>query len=127
MALKSIFRSPGEGVFAGIGTAVAVYLVYQSALPPMADVRAGGANDGDIESARKSAAIKSSGLVGLVFLITRDLNTFIVGGASVAGIDYMYKHHNSINPLSGKMETGGPDSAMASVHSLPNYSDSEAM
>jgi hypothetical protein len=127
MPLKSVFKSPGEGVIAGLAEAIAVYLIYQSALPPMADVRAGAQpNDTDIEAARKSAAVKSSGIVGLVFLLTRDLNAFIVGGASVAGIDYMYKHHNAINPIGGHLDVSGPGN-VSSIHSLPDYSSSEAM
>jgi len=127
--LKSILPSPASGVAVGLGTGVAVYLVYNSALPPHADIRAGNPNNTDIESARKGAAMKSAGLIGLIFLVTRDLHAFIVSGAMLTGIDYMAKHHNAINPIDGTLDTGGaqtvaPDQA-SNVYAMPDYSQAE--
>lgn len=121
--LKSVFTSPEGGVMGGLATALAVLFIYNNALPSHADIRSGDPNNVDIESARKGAAIKSTALVGLVFLITRDLNTFILGGATVAGADYLTKHHNAINPQTGTLDTqNGVDSTMPSnVFSLPSY------
>lgn len=127
MNLKSIFRSPEGGVMAGLATAAAVYAIYGAALPPQADLRAGPPNDNDIESVRKGAAYKSAAVIGVVFLITRDLNTFILSGTSLVGIDYLSKHHNAYNSSTGKLE-GNDNSASvmqsASVYSLPDYSES---
>lgn len=127
--LKSLLPSPGAGAALGLGEAIAVYLIYQSSLPPAVDVRMGAPNDGNIESARKTAAVKSAGLLGIVFLLTRDLNSFIVGGLALGGIDYLYKHHNSINPVTGKYEqqSGGEMVAPSNVYNMPNYGESEAM
>lgn len=129
MPLKSILRSPSEGVMVGIGEAVAVYLIYNSALPSHADIRSAPSNNTDIESARKGAAMKAAGLIGLVFLLTRDVNAFIVSGAALTGVDYMAKHHNAINPGSGKLDTGGADTVAptaSNVYSLPEYGTSES-
>jgi hypothetical protein len=127
-SLKSILPNPASGVGVGLGTGIAVYLIYNSALPPHADIRAADANNTDIEAARHGAAAKSAGLIGLIFLVTRDVHAFIVSGAMLTGIDYMAKHHNAINPASGKLDTGGSDSVapMASVHSLPDYGEAES-
>jgi hypothetical protein len=121
--LKSVFSSPEGGVVGGLATAIAVLFIYNSALPSHADIRTGDANNTDIESARKGAAIKATALVGLVFLLTRDLNTFILGGGTVAGIDYLAKHHNAINPTTGTFDTSaGVDNAMPNnVFSMPDY------
>lgn len=123
--LKSVFTSPEGGIVGGLATGIAVLLIYQNALPSHADMRVGSANDNDIESARRGAAIKASALVGIVFLLTRDINTFILSGSTVVGIDYLAKHHNAINPGTGKFDTmGGDQSVMAgpsNVYSLPSY------
>lgn len=121
--LKSIFSSPEGGIAGGLATGIAVLFIYNSALPSHADIRTGEPNNTDIEAARKGAAIKSTALVGLVFLLTRDLNTFILSGATVAGIDYLAKHHNAINPQTGSLDTtSGVDNTMPSnVYSLPSY------
>jgi hypothetical protein len=125
--LKSVLPSPASGVGLGLATGIAVYLVYNSALPSHADVRAGSPNNDDIESSRKGAAIKSAGLIGLIFLVTRDVNAFIVSGAMLTGIDYLTKHHNAINPASGKLQTDSTSAAPSNVFSLPDYNTSEAM
>ena len=126
--MKSILRSPSEGVMVGLATSLAVYLIYNSQLPSGADIRAGNPNNDDIESSRKSAAYKSAGLIGLVFLVTRDLNAFIISGASLTGIDYVTKHHNAINPGSGKLQTDTGTAAPSNVFSMPEYGNSsEAM
>lgn len=127
MALKSILGSPSEGVMVGLGTAISVYLIYNSQLPSGADIRAGNPNNDDIESARKAAAYKSAGLIGLVFLVTRDLNAFIVSGAALTGVDYTAKHHNAINPTSGKLQTDNGSAAPSNVYSMPDYGNTEAM
>lgn len=121
--LKSVFTSPEGGVMGGLATALAVLFIYNNALPSHADIRTGDANNQDIESARKGAAVKSTALVGLVFLITRDLNTFILSGATVVGIDYLAKHHNAINPQTGTLDTqsGVDNMAPSNVFSLPGY------
>jgi hypothetical protein len=128
---KSLLPNPGSGVALGLGEAIAVYLIYGSALPSHADIRGvGEPNDSNIEASRHAAAVKSAGLIGLVFLLTRDLHAFIVSGAALTGIDYMAKHSNAINPANGKLSTaadGAADSvAPSNVFSMPDYGTSES-
>lgn len=99
---------PDSATSVGILTAVGVYLIYSNALPSMTDVRVAPANNDDVESARKGAAWKAAGLITLVFLVARDLNSYIISGAALVGIDYMYKHHNAIEPSTGKLDAGTP-------------------
>jgi hypothetical protein len=126
MALKSILK-PDSSVMAGLAEAAAVYVIYQSALPNHADIRSAPANDATIESARKGAAWKAAGLLGFVFLITQDLNSFLIGGLALGGIDYMTKHANGVNPSTGKL-TGTPPAGTAAGNEtafpLPDYTDS---
>src|SRR6266568_4500768 len=102
MALRSVLKPDGS-VMAGLAEAAAVYVVYQSALPNHADIRSAPAHNTDIESARKAAAWKSAAVLGFVFLITRDLNSFLIGGLALGGIDYMTKHANGVNPGTGRL------------------------
>jgi len=126
--MKSLLPNPGSGVAIGLGEAIAIYLVYQNALPSHADMRMGAPNDDNLEAARKAAALKSAGLLGVIFLLTHDVNSFIVGGLALGGIDYMAKHHNAINPATQKLDSGTTGQSVSNnVYSLPDYGNSEAM
>jgi hypothetical protein len=99
---------PDSATMVGLLTAAGVYLIYNNSLPTMADIRLGPPNDNDVEAARRGAAVKSAVLIGLVFLVARDLNSYIISGGALVGIDYMYKHHNAIEPSTGKLDVGTP-------------------
>lgn len=103
---------PDSATSVGILTAVGVYLIYMNSLPNMADIRLAPPNNEDIDSARKGAAWKSAALITLVFLVARDLNSYIISGAALVGIDYMVKHHNAIEPATGKLDVGGNSTLM---------------
>jgi hypothetical protein len=109
MAIKMLSRlQPDSATMVGLLTAAGVYLIYSNSLPTMADIRLGPPNDNDVEATRKSAAWKSAVLIGLVFLVARDLNSYIISGGALVGIDYMYKHHNAIEPSTGRLDGGTP-------------------
>ena len=99
---------PDSATMVGLLTAIGVYLIYTNSLPSMTDVRMAGPNDENVEKARKGAAWKSAALLGLVFLVARDLNSYIISGGALVGIDYMYKHHNAIEPTTGRLDGGTP-------------------
>lgn len=113
---------PDSATMVGVLTAGGVYLIYNNSLPSAADIRTTPANNPDVESARKAAAWKSAALITVVFLVARDLNSYIISGMALVGIDYVYKHSNAIMPGTGKLE--GSD-AGAAVYPMPEY-DSEA-
>lgn len=130
MALRSIFSKPEGGIYAGLAQGIAIYLIYQAALPSHADIRSAPPDNPDIEGARRGAAYKSAALLGVVFLLSRDLNAFIIGGTELFGIDYLAKHHNMINPNDQKFASvtgGGQNVAPSNVYNMPDYSQSEAM
>jgi hypothetical protein len=103
---------PDSATSVGILTAIGVYLIYSNSLPNMADIRLAPPNNDDVERARKGAAWKSAGLITLVFLVARDLNSYIISGAALVGVDYMYKHHNAIQPATGTLEAGSSPTLM---------------
>jgi hypothetical protein len=91
---------PGESVEVGLATAAVIGLVYQSHIPLVASIRGNGVpNDGNIEAARKAAAWESAGVLGLIYLMTRDWNVVLIGGATMAGIDVVAKHNNGSPPV----------------------------
>jgi hypothetical protein len=106
MPLKSVLK-PDSSVMTGLAEAAAVYVIYQAALPNHADIRSAPPHNNDVESARKGAAWKSAAVLGFVFLLTQDLNSFLIGGLALGGIDYMTKHANGINPSTGKLAAPG--------------------
>lgn len=128
MPFKSLLKSPSEGVAIGLGEAISIYFIYNSQLPSGADIRMGPPNEQNIESARKSAAWKSAALLGVVFLLTHDLHSFIIGGVALGGIDYLAKHNNAVNQ-GGKwtQQNGGQNIAPSNVYNLPDYTASESV
>jgi hypothetical protein len=128
MALKTIFKAPEGSITVGLAEAAAVYVIYQSALPNHSDIRSADPHNTDVEASRKRAAWKAASILGLVFLITQDLNSFLIGGAALAGIDLMVKHANAVHPATGK--TAGPAAASGAVEldtatPLPDYADAQ--
>lgn len=125
---------PPESITVGLAEAAAIYVIYQSALPNHADIRSAPAHNTDIEAARKKAAWTSAAVLGFVYLISRDLNSFLLGGLALAGIDYLTKHANGTNPQTGKLATAPgssvqqpPDAAVAGDNStaypMADYTD----
>ncbi|MCW2899983.1 MAG: hypothetical protein JWO67_2248 [Streptosporangiaceae bacterium] len=130
MALKSVLK-PDSAVMVGLAEAAAVYVIYNSALPSHADIRSAPPHDQTIESSRKAAAYKSAAVLGFIFLLTRDLNSFLIGGLALGGIDYMAKHSNGVNPATGKLaDAAGSSITGVAVESndtafpMSDYSDS---
>jgi hypothetical protein len=134
MGLKSVLKPP-EAVSIGLAEAAAVYVIYNSLLPNHADIAAAPAHDATIETARKKAAWTSAALLGFVFLITQDLNSFWIGGLALTGIDFVSKHANGTNPQTGKLQAapgsavtsgaaGGAAPDNAEAFPMPDYADS---
>lgn len=122
---------PDSAVVTGLLTAAGVYLIYNNALPTATDIRAAMPNNNDVVGARKMAAWKSAALIGVVFLVARDMNSYVISGGALIGIDYMYKHANGVHPMTGKLDTsGGGESiapGLATAMPMPDYSSDGAM
>lgn len=132
MSLKSVLK-PDASVLVGLANAAIVVAIYQGSLPPNADIRVGTKpHDQNIDSSRKAAAWKAAAVLGLVFLMTRDVNSALIGGAVLAAEDYHVKHSNGIDPKSGKLTAAPGGSIMtggsagmgnADAFPLPDYGD----
>jgi len=120
---------PDSATTVGVITAAGVFLIYQNALPAATDVRSAMPHNEDVEAARKHAAWMSVALIGVVFLVARDLNSYIISGAALVGIDLMHKHANAVHPNTGKLDTGNSGLSIApgleNAYPMPEYADSE--
>lgn len=120
-----------SGTVVGLLTAAGVYLIYNNSLPSLTDIRVSGPHDSDVESQRKAATWKATALVALVFLISRDINSYIISGGALVGMDLLYKHSNAVNPATGKMDTTSNtgDSiapGLATAYPMPDYATDAA-
>lgn len=122
--------NPDSATMVGLLTAAGVYLIYNNSLPNIADIRTAEPHNMDLEASRKGAAWKSAALLGVVFLVARDVNSYIISGAALVGIDYMHKHANAVHPATGKVDTSGGGMSvapeLATEYSLPDYSENAA-
>lgn len=125
----SRLRSPDSATSLGIATAAAVYLIYQNALPSLSDIHVAPSHDDTIEKTRKHAAWMSAALISVVFVVSRDLNSYVISGAALVGIDYLYKHNNAMNANTGKFDL--PDVNVqhgdnVTAFPMPSYDDAAA-
>ncbi len=128
MKLTSVIKAPEGSITIGLAEAAAVYVIYQSALPSHTDIRAADPHNTDVEASRKAAAWKAAAILGLVFLITQDLNSFLIGGMALGGIDLMVKHANGVHPATGKLAgpvEQGPPADNDTAFAMPDYADQE--
>lgn len=116
MALK-----PDSATMVGLLTAAGVFLIYNNAVPTTANIRASVQHDADVEASRKKAAWESVALIAVVFAVARSVDSYIISGAALIGIDYIVKHENAINPNTQQVDTG-TETMDASLHPLPDYS-----
>lgn len=123
----SILR-PDTSVMLGIANGAIVLSIYNHNLPNAASIRVADSHDGDIESARKASAWMSAGLLGFMYLLTRDRNSFLIGGLVLGAVDYMVKHSNGLNPHTGELDGNNEsiDQNLTNVYPLPDYSETDA-
>jgi hypothetical protein len=116
---------PDSATTVGLLTAAGVYLIYQNSLPSVTDILSADPHDDTVEKARRMAAIKSAALIGVVFLVSRDYNSYIISGASLIGLDYLHKHANAVNPATNKLDVSPSDNSIAppTTYPLPQYED----
>ena len=104
---------PNTGTVAGLLTAAGVYLIYNNAMPSVTDLRTVSPFNKDADQARKTAAYESAALIAGVFVITRNLDAFMIGGAAMVGIDLMYRHADAIHPSTGKVDDNSTGQSIA--------------
>jgi hypothetical protein len=125
--VKSVFKTPESSVTTGLVEAGIVYAIYASALPSHADIRSAPPHNKDIEAVRKAAAYKSAVMLALVFMLTRDINSTLIGSAALAGVDYWVKHSNGMDPQTGKLAGAGAGKPVPNdiAFPMPDYADAD--
>lgn len=83
----------------GLGSMALVWGIYGQALPPLADVRVGGANDPDAASAEKAARWTSAAAVTVIAVIAKDATVAIMGGSMMIALSWLHRHANAVDPM----------------------------
>jgi hypothetical protein len=112
IGFKSILK-PSESVMVGVASAGLVYGLYQLNLPSMTEVHGAKAHNGSVASSQKKAMWSSAAVVSALFLLTKDATVFTLGGLAFLGEEWSYRHANSVNPQSGKVQPLGPSASQA--------------
>lgn|SRR5487761_132413 len=129
MAMWKSILKPEHSVAVGIGIGAVDLLIFNHSLPKLADIRTANQDNTDVEVARRQATIACVGVNGLVSLMTRDWNVFLIGGAITAGMSLLVVHANAVNPQTGKMPASTPTLAgqsSAQMYPLPDYGTTPA-
>lgn len=91
-----------------LGTAALVGGIHAQFTPAtQADVRTslpGSIGHADVNSTRRQASWFAAAAVGLIYLLTKDKTTFIVGGIAVVGFDAVTRYNNEIFPPTQRVE-----------------------
>lgn len=122
MKLKSIL-SPDTSVLLGVANGAIILGIYQHNLPNTASIRTADPHDKDIEGGRKMAAWTAAAFLAFMYLLTRDRNSFLIGGLTLGAVDITVKHSNGLNPSTGKLHADAESIApeMANVYPMPDY------
>lgn len=126
MALFPSRLQPDSATIVGVLTAGGVYLIYNNAVPSLADLREMAPHDESAEKERKKAAWTSALLIATVFVISRDVNSYIISGGALVVIDLMHKHANMVHPMTQQIDEPtefGPSTA--ATYNLPDYQEAQ--
>ena len=127
--LPNSIIKPDTSVMLGVANGALIISIYDKTIPSVASVRVADPHDGDIETSRKHAAWASAGVLGFMFLLTKDRNSFLIGGLVLAGVDLIVKHANGFNANTGTLDSNDAESidpSLVNDYSLPSYDDQGA-
>src|SRR5271155_185898 len=105
MALKFSMSPEGELTVSAI-TLSLVYLIFQTTVPPYADVRADKPGNANTHKAVKMAAFTSTAVVAALGLLGRSPTVFIVGGGGIL-YETWKNHYANYGPDGGKETAAG--------------------
>lgn len=112
MAFFNSILSPSQSVAIGVGIGVVDAFIFAHGLPNMADVRSAKPQNNDIDATRRQATGACIAINGLVSVMTRDWDVFLIGGIVTVALSWLYVHANAVDPSTGRMQ-GDPYSAPA--------------
>lgn len=103
---------PADSLTISLATAAGVLVIYSGKVGPVADVHASETGDLSINASIKKAGWEALALVAAMTLLSRDLNTAILGGAAVILEHTMYLHADLASPANAQI-TASPDAYQA--------------
>lgn len=93
-----------NSIITSLAVAAVVTGIYGSKVGPVADVHATNANDINVAASIRKAGSESLGLVVGIWLLSRDHNVLILGGATIIANELSYRHAAMTNPANGQIE-----------------------
>jgi thiamine transporter ThiT len=114
-----------HGVELGVMVGLVNTVIFLHYMPPVADVRSADAFNQQVESSERTALLATTIFTLLVAGFGRSIETFMIGGAVVVGVDFAFKHANAVNPSTNKMNAQNVGMG-GSVHPLPDYQEAPA-
>lgn len=97
-------RLSGENsIIASLATVALVEAVYQSKVGPVSDAHATEPFDINLSAATQKAGWMALGIVAALGLLAKDLNIFILGGATVIANELVYRHALMTHPGTGQI------------------------
>lgn len=106
------------GVIVGLVNTV----VFLHFLPPVSDVKAAQPFNQDIETSERTALMATTAFTLLVAGFARSIETFMIAGAVIVGVDFAYKHANAVVPGTSKMMPPAAQGLdVGTSHPMPDY------
>jgi len=93
-----------NSIITSLATAAVVGGIYNGTVGPVSDVHATDAADINIKASLRKAGWMSIVLVGSVWLLSRDHNILILGGATIIAEELGYRHANMTEPSTGQIQ-----------------------
>jgi hypothetical protein len=94
---------PADSMTISMATAGGVFVIYGGKIGPAADVQTTPPGDPSMNSAIKKAGWESLALVAAMTLLSRDLNTAILGFAAIVLEHTIYLHSEMASPGTGQI------------------------
>jgi hypothetical protein len=114
--------NPSQSVAIGVGMGALDLWIFNQHLPATADIRTAPPGNTDVETSRRQATIMAVGVNGLVSVMTRDWNVFLIGGAVTAAMSILIAHANAVHPSTGTMKAPGEQTtASQNTYPLADY------
>ena len=96
---------PNEEVMASAFALTAVYTIFSTQVPNMADVKAAPSNNSTVYKSVRGAAIEATAVVSGIALLAKSPTIFTVGGLGIVALAWHYHHANAVAPSTGKATT----------------------
>lgn len=96
---------PNEEIMAASFAVAAVYAIFSTHTPNMADVKASQAGNSNTHKSVKGAVLTSAALVSGIALLAKSPVVYVVGGLTIAVEGWQFYHANALNPSTGNATT----------------------